>query len=70
MFLYYIPHEQGHSILGFETIVAMNFRCSHCKYVQFNTGCFLFSVIFNKCTSCNLIHSSNIVADLRIIVEV
>ena len=67
MVLYKFPDDPGHSVLVFETLVVTNFRYGHCVHVQFNTGRFLFSVIFKKCTSCDLITLSNMVAALRIV---
>ena len=70
MLLYYFFHNPGNSVLGFETLVATNFRYGHFAHIKSNTGRFLFGIIFNKCMPCNLINSAKMVAGLRIIVEV
>ena len=64
--LYYLPYHPVHSILGFGYFFATNFQCDNCAHVRLNTGRFFFSVIKNKCISCNLITSTKMVPGLCI----
>ena len=63
---YYITYNPVHYELVFESSVATNFRYGHCLHVNFDTVRLFSGVALNKCTSCNLITSANMVADLRI----
>ena len=69
MLFYYITHDPGNELLGFESLVVTNLLYFYCAHVQFNNVHFLFGVIFKKCTLCNLITLANMVACLRIVVE-
>ena len=57
MLLYYFPHYPGRYVMGFETSLATDFRYGQCAHVQFNTGRFLFRIIFKNYKSFNLFTS-------------